>query len=231
MSHRFTACAAGLVLLSVSAANAAEVTISPFSRGCVDEFGAPTCGTSFTAGGNFFTGFNPSGVKRSFFLFNLSSVTDEIVAATLNVSLDPTIGFAGPDASESVGFFELSDDSETKLAGATSDLDVFADLGSGTNLGGPTITPADEGTTIDFNVGASFLAALNGARGDSLFGLGGSLLTLSPNPSQEEGVFGFSSNATFSLTLTTEAAVIPLPGALPLLLAGLAGLGLAARRR
>lgn len=213
-----------------SAASAAVIDITPYSRGCVDSNASFGCGDSGTASGNFYTGntLGTVGLLRSFFLFDLSGVGGTIVSATLSFGLG-NLGYNSTDASEGVGFFEISASSVGKLESSTQDASTYSDLGTGINLGYPSFTNAMENSTVTNVLTPLWLSALNGASGGK-FGLGGSLITFGGNG--EEGVFGGSTGQQVKLTITTrDSGVIPLPAGLPLLLSGLGGLALLRRSR
>lgn len=213
--------------LAATAGGAATFTLDATSRGCLESDGTEGCGNSFQANGNFFTGenFSQSEQLRSFFLFDLSGVSGTVTGVSLKIDVGNILADPGP---ESVGFFQVSQASFNTLAGGSGSGAVYGDLGTGINLGGPTLDTGDSDSLINFAGGASWISAVSGALGGD-FGFGGSLLTY--NSAEREGVFGGSTGNTFQLVIdTADAPVVPLPAGMPLLLAGLGGLALLRRR-
>ncbi|MEZ5893568.1 MAG: VPLPA-CTERM sorting domain-containing protein [Parvularculaceae bacterium] len=222
--------AIAVVFGAVSAAQAATVDLDASSRGCVIETGAYGCGNSGLPSGNVLTGHHIGHDYRSFFVFDLSALSGTVASATFSLQLDNQLGYDSPDASEFLAFFALSEDSINKLLADTPDVGVFDDMGTGINLGGPSLTAADNGTIVTFALGPLWIDAINAALGGNL-GVGGLLASYSGvNP--EESVLGASLDQMFRLSLNfEETTAVPLPAALPLFIAGLGGLGFAGRRR
>ncbi len=137
--------------------------------------------------------------------------------------------FASPGDTESVGFFELTAASVSKLETDTADAATFGEQGTGTNLGYPAFTEAMEGTTVSNALGQSWIDALNGAAGGK-FGVGSALLTYDGG-TDAEAVFGFSLDTVVKLTVVTDTTPVPLPAGLPLVLTAMGGLALMRGRR
>src|SRR5690606_6871505 len=129
--------------------------------------------------------------RRSFFVFDLSSVTGTIGSATLrlfNPFLSPFLpGYVSPDPAELLNIYDVSPPADVVrqgLAGTSG----FADLGGGTLFGSRLVSAADNGTIVEITLNSAAIAALNAATG--LFALGGALGTI--DSSAEQYVFGFS---------------------------------------
>ena len=93
------------VLCITPSASAALITLNPVSRGAYIDTGVFGTGGSGTADGNYLTGehtsFGGPNEYRSFFVFDLSAVTDTIVSATFEVSAGTAI-FTDPTESLSL---------------------------------------------------------------------------------------------------------------------------------
>jgi hypothetical protein len=114
---------------------------------------------------------------RSFFNFDLSSITGTITSAELRLGYD-RFGFSSPGPTETLGIFDVTTSIPALVAGSGG-LSAFADLGSGTLYGSavlPTSNPADGTASITLNTSA--LAGLNAEQGGQ-FAVGGALTALS----------------------------------------------------
>jgi hypothetical protein len=126
---------------------------------------------------NYFTGVNDAAAeRRGFFLFDLSTYQTPIVSARISLFNCATgaglpcnglgNGFSSPNSSETVDLFDFFG-SRTALVGGTGGLGAFTDLGSGAVFGTRSISAADNGTTVTFNLNSAGIASLNGARGNT----------------------------------------------------------------
>ena len=173
---------------------------------------------------NYLTG-QFSSEHRSFFVFDLSSVSGTINSASLRL-FNPEVsqflhGFVSPDPSETLNIYDVSTPAGD-ITGNTAGVAGFADLGGGALYGTRTVSTADNGTVVEIALNAAAVGDLNAANG--LFLLGGALGTLSGPADQY--VFGFSMASfvpdhTRQLVLDVEA--VPEPGVLALLALGAAG--------
>ena len=142
---------------------------------------------------------------RNYFVFDLSSIGQLIQSATLLLELPAPDAFFSADPSET---YELHDviTSIPSLRDGSAGLAGHNDLGSGTIYGSRTITASDIGTTVEIELNASAISALNATHG--LFGIGGSLTTLDQLRNAEV-VFGHTSATEITalrLTLVPEPA-------------------------
>jgi hypothetical protein len=206
------------VLMCPGIAAASPVTLTASDFGHYTRY---SDGSVSNVSGNYIVGYvgNQTGPFvgrewRNYFAFDLSSVTGDIVAATLRVT-----GGAADQLPFSTGLlfeytiYDVTTPVDQLLAGHSAS--TFADLGSGHSFGSTNVTLAHSRAdsapaTIDFS--ADGLASLNAARG-SLFAFGGATQI----PSLRTDFFGeiFAFDLTFPdykrelvLTTTPEPATI-----------------------
>ncbi len=134
---------------------------------------------------------------RAFFVFDLSTVTERVVAATLelyNPGLPSDIGdgYQSPDASETFATFDVTARISTLVEGGTGLTSVFDDLGGGLEYGSVEVSAADNATIVRVTLSQEALIALNQA--DGQWAIGGALTTLAG--SGYEMMFSYSHLAT-----------------------------------
>jgi len=169
---------------------------------------------------------------RNFFVFDLTSVTKPVVAASLHLynPIDYYYysynGF-GSDVSpgyERYAVFDVTT-AVTSLTSGSAGLAGFLDLGSGTSFGDHGATSADNGTFADVPLNAAGVAALNAANG--LFAVGGAITTLNGDwLNGGEMLFAYTGYDSTALILT-----VPEPSGTVLSIAGIVGIAVAGARR
>jgi hypothetical protein len=131
-----------------------------------------------SAGDNYIAGWfamtTPAFEYRNFFVFDLSAVTDSIVAAELRV-FNP-ISDLTPNEMNTLRWFDVTTDPATVIA-STGSVDIFNDLGSGTSYGTLMYPRASSGVVLSTTLNGAAIAALNGARGRT-FAIGGAVQNL-----------------------------------------------------
>ncbi len=168
------------------------------------------------------------GGSRSFFVFDLSTVTDPrpVAAATLELVVGGVTqgGFGGIDYT----LYDVTTPIPTLVAGGSGLVSVYTDLGTGTAYSALTaVDPADAGNLKSIPLLAAGVAAVEAAKGGQL-AIGGSPTGLSGN-------FAFSGTDVTGAKLLIEfqdAAMVPAlsPGAITLLAGLLAGMGFVIQR-
>jgi hypothetical protein len=177
------------------------------NQGWVD----PLVGNNNPVNDNYFTGNG----HRSYFIFDLSSIVDTIISATLEVRRYET---SSPGTIE---FFDVSTPAASLVAtrGASPQAAIAADLSSGTSYGSFAIGFGSSTDILSFALSATVLADLNAATG--YFAIGGHATSGGPfflNSFAEPGNSAGTQNSIQRLVLVTAAPqVVPEPTSLLLL--------------
>ena len=224
------------LLLAVEA-RASELVLSAVDSGWYDADGRQ--GTSANSQ-NYIAGTLGGPLEyRNFFVFDLSGVEGPISSAVLRaynpsfqVPGDTANGFASLAPFETYELFDV-DSSIPAMLTSTAGVSFFDDLGSGQSYGSYSVSAAQNGSVISFQLSGTALADLNASSG--FFAIGGALTSLAFGPTQEHifaftaGYYGSSSvsNNTRELVLT----IIPEPATATLVMLGFATLGIKSRSR
>lgn len=216
--------AAVCLTLAANRTEAALVTFSTsqsqFTSGIDNQGWWSDVHTNSDGNSNYFTGIE----RRGFFTFDLSSLgaSDNITSATLNLRRG-TSGFN--EATEDVGFFDVTTAAATLNNNNGVNATIYADLGSGVSYGTFTVSGTeDQEAVLSFTLNDAGVAAVNAAKGQFL-SIGADLLTQNGN----DWIFG-STNGTLDpqdLVLNIEPAQAPVPEPATLTIWSLGALGCA----
>lgn len=223
---------------------AGTVIIPSIERGWITDDGRHSAtNNNYVTGAVKLTTITPE--RRSFFVFDLSALTQEATTATFRV-YNPLIGYKSPHTFETL---ELNPIEKTPLTAFFTDFagssgrSAFADLGSSTiapfaSYASMDIQATDLDVFIDIPLNTEALWDINLTINHSplgYFGFGGKLTTLDLSIPADEEVFAKSGSpggpGDGNSVLILSGPKIPEPAALPLMLSAIAMLGLARIRR
>lgn len=100
-----------------------------------------SCGSSDACFGNDLN-------EHDFFVFNLGDVTATITSAQLSIGNSANNGYISPNPTETYNVWDVSTAITTLIANQTGRVDIFNDLGSGTQYASRTVSAADNGTQV-----------------------------------------------------------------------------------
>jgi hypothetical protein len=154
---------------------------------------------------------------NNWFAFDLSSVRGRMVSAVLRID-NPFSGELGGQPVQ----YTMSDVSTLPpLLAATSDVNVFSDLQSGTQYGQVVIGPETDGRAVNISLDVAALTSLNTTQGE--FAIGGAItsplgngISMPQAPTElTQMVFGFSGpSGTTDLVLDVQPVPEPISAAL-----------------
>lgn len=165
-----------------------------------------------------FTGSESWVEYRSYYIFDTSTLSGPVTAATLRL-FDPVGGFRSPDPTETLTLFDVTSNLSVLAGWFLGGFAEFEDIGTGTSFGSVSVSEADEGVWVELVLNADGLAAINARIGTTRhrIGFGGALTTLAGGPAPES-VFAQSGELA-QLELT-----VPEPGGCALLATALGAL-------
>lgn len=228
-SWKTVALCAAIAMMPVQA-KALDVIINSFDNGWYMNTGFHQVNTP-----NTLTGFGGDLVQnrtfRSWYGFNIA-IIGPISAASITF-YGNNGKFQTNTGSETVGLFDYTGDVGSLTLGMGG-VAAYDDLGTGVQLGEHTIVAPNDTDMPQFTVALSddFVAQYNTIRtsADPRIAIGAALTTIEEESAESFWAFSTRLPAAF-LTVTLAGTDVPEPAAITLLGAGLAALGITARRR
>ncbi len=207
----------GLALGLSSFANAGLITINSTDTGWYASNGSHSPGNN-----NYYV----HGSVNDFFIFDLASISENIVSATLRI-WNPNNGFTSDDISEIFQIWDVDTNIASIVAG-TGGVAAYNDFMSGVKYSETTVNLASNGSYVELNLNSSALAAMNSASG--LFAFGGTLSTSRDGGYDRLfGYTGFGAGGVNAVHLELNTTVdVPEPSTLAIFALGM--IGLASRR-
>jgi hypothetical protein len=209
------AVALAFIGISTGQARASLYTINFTDTGWWDN-----TGTHSATNKNYAVG-NGSALVRDYFVFNLAGVSGTVVGATLNI-FNPVNGQSGTLRTWSV--FDVSTPIVNLMATNSGQTSIYADLGSGTNLGNNT-GPQTNNTVLSTSLNAAGLAYIQSGLG-GMIAFGGDYVGATSN----NYLYGFSGQAGHEdeirqLVIETRANTVPVPAGIVMSSIGIFGIG------
>ena len=192
----------GIALTAASPAMGLSLIINATAAGWFGDDG-----THNAANGNYLSGWDGTEEFRDFFLFDLSSVSGVVTAVTLRVNSGQVLT---PDPSETIAFYEVTTPPADLQVNQSGRTDIFADLGDGAMYGSAVMASTLYYTNVDVPLNSAAVGAINGALG-GMFGLGGTVTTLSKPPFDNEDVFANTSNLLSRQLVITDVGCTTAP--------------------
>ncbi|MCC6125070.1 MAG: M36 family metallopeptidase, partial [Pirellulales bacterium] len=185
------------VLGSISGNSSSSVTLNAIDSGWWNSTGGHTSSNK-----NYATGYGGTYPYeyRSYFVFDLTTVSQTIGTAQLNL-FNPSNGYISPDPAESYALFDVSTPIANLQASGSGQTAIFDDLGTGMSFADKAISAANNGQMVPIILNSAGVAYLNALRGSKI-GLGGALTTIGGTAQQT--IYGWTSGSeTKQLVLTS----------------------------
>jgi hypothetical protein len=132
-----------------------------------------------------------SGEFRNFFTFDLRTLNQRVVSASLRINTKDLVG----DAYETLRLHDVSTDPQTLNSRQGRNAAIFADLGTGKVYGTHTLSTEQDDVVVDLQLNRNAIRALNRAQG-GYFSIGGRLTSIeSRNPGADQDQYMFSNSS------------------------------------
>lgn len=171
-----------------------------------------------TGNDNHYTGLAGSDILRSFYTFDLTSLTSLTETAT---SATFRVKRGGQSSTASVEMWDVSTDAALLNANNGINAMIFSDIGSGNSYGTSTVSTGNSSDYLSFTLNSQALSDITAASG--FFSIGVSLSNVGGN------IFSGTGGDVTYLDVTTVA--VPEPATLALFGLGLLGLAVLRKRK
>lgn len=197
-------------LLLVASVCRASITLNPIDRGTYHEDGSHD-----PLGHNYVIG-RPSPVSQignNFFVFDLSSVLDQVISAEFWIE---SSAYISADPSETFTVYDITG-SIPAIRDASAGVAGFADMQSGNAYGNIDVSSADNGTMLHLILNAQAIQDINAGLG-GLFAIGGTVSTLDMITPRDEQIFVFTNPDDPRDGVELHLTIVPEPSAMGLLM-------------
>ncbi len=181
---------------------AAVATFNPIDRGNYANDGGHV-----PVNNSYLTGNESQGpsIRRSFFVFDLSSIADPIVSAELQLVFN---FYASADPTETLTLYDVTTPWKDLLDGS-AEVDAFNDLGTGSVFGEHFYSAADKETYFSIRLNSAALSGMNAAT--DWWGIGGAITTLDGNLNTSEFLNPGTANSNDLTSTILVIETIPAP--------------------
>jgi hypothetical protein len=145
---------------------------------------------------NYVAQMNASANYRNFFIFDLSSVTETILSATLKLE-NPQL--TDNTVTSTYTLYDVSTSVTILTSNQTGATAIYADLGTGTTYGSVALASSIAAGLVEIPLNPDAIAAMNATSG--MFALGGAISTAT---SSMVRIFTFTTDPLFTQKLVLE---------------------------
>ncbi len=191
-------------LALASQASGAVLVLNPIDRGNYANDGGHV-----PVNNSYLTGNESQGpsILRSFFVFDLTSISEPIVSAELQLVFN---FYASADPTETMTFYDVGTPWD-ELFDGSAEVDAFNDLGTGTVYSERVWSEADKGSYLSVFLNTAAVNDMNAAT--DLWGIGGALTSLDGNLTTSEFLNPGTANANDLASTILVIETIPAPPA------------------
>ena len=203
------------IILAASAAAfifCGSVSAENFALSAIDRGWYNDSGVHSPPNMNYVTGELEGHEYRNWFVFDLSTISLEILAIQL-IAWNPSgdnPGYISPDPTETYTIFDVTTDIKSLTSGAAG-IKAFDDLASGNEYASYEASSEDNGTYITIMLNEDALADANASIG-GLWAFGGSITTIDLKNQDLEHLFGATSTGILDDSFIVVITANPIPG-------------------